>query len=107
MRKLSLLTALLTFSILAFAAKSYHLTIVAPTKVGSEKLAQGSYILHLEGDKAVFTDGKTTVSVPVKLANGNGKKFEYTSVEATQKDGTEAIQLIHLEGSTTTLQFGD
>jgi hypothetical protein len=64
--------------------------------------------MHVEGDKAIFTDAKLkSVSVPMKLENGTGKKFEFTSVEATHKDGGDAIKLIHLGGSTTTVEFGD
>ena len=108
MRKSLLLVGLLTFSSLVLAAKSYSLTIMAPTKVGSAQLAKGTYTMHLEGDKAIFKDEHSkAVSVSVKLENGTGKKFEFTSVEATQKDGGESIKSIHLGGSTTTLEFGD
>lgn len=108
MRKSLLFVGLLTFSSLVFAAKSYDLTIVAPTKVAGVELAKGNYSMHLEGDKAVFKGANSkVVSVPVKLENGAGKKFEYTSVEAVQKGGEDAIKLIHLGGSTTTLEFGD
>jgi len=108
MRKSLLLVGLLTFSSLVFAAKSYDLTIVAPTKVAGIELAKGSYSLHLEGDKAVFKGPHSKeISVPVKLENGTGKKFEYTSVESSQKGGEDAIKSIHLAGSTTTLEFGD
>jgi hypothetical protein len=86
------------------AAKSYTLTITTPTKVGTTQLAKGSYTLHMEGDKAIFTDAKSkTVSVPVKLETGTGKKFEFTSVESSG----DAIKSIHLAGSTTTVEFGD
>jgi len=109
MRKSLLCVGLLTFSSLIFAGtKSYAVSILAPTKVGSELLTKGMYTLKVDGDKAVFTDAHhKTVSVPVKLQNGTGKKYEFTSVEASQKDGGEAIKLIHLAGSNTTIEFGD
>ena|ERR1035438_1104573 len=108
MKKSLLVVTLLTLSSMLLAAKSYSLTIVAPTKVGSVQLAKGSYSMTLEGDKAVFKDSHSkTISVSVKLENGTGKKFEYTSVESIQKDGGDSIKLIHLGGSTTTLEFGD
>ena len=108
MRKSLLFVGLLTFSSLVFAAKSYNLTIAEPSKVAGVELAKGSYTLHLEGDKAVFKGPRSKeISVPVKLENGTGKKFEFTSVEATQKGGEDTIKLIHLGGSTTTLEFGD
>jgi hypothetical protein len=109
MRKSLLFVGLLTFSSLMFAgSKTYPVTISEPTKVGSAQLAKGTYTMHVEGDKAVFVnDHQKAVSVAVKLESGAGKKFEYTSVEAAQKDGAETIKLIHLGGSTTTLAFGD
>lgn len=109
MKKSLLAIGLLTFSSLIFAGtKSYTVTISTPTKVGSVQLSEGKYSLHLDGDKAVFTDGqRKTVSVPTKLENGTGKKFEFTSVESVQKNGGAAITSIHLGGSTTTLEFGD
>jgi hypothetical protein len=108
MRKSLLVIALCTFSSLVFAAKTYNLTLVGPTKVGTVQLAKGSYTMYLDGDKAVFKDAHSkTVEVPVKLDNGAAKKFGYTSVESSQKDGTDAIKSIHLGGSTTTVEFGD
>jgi hypothetical protein len=98
----------LTFSSLVFAAKSYDLTLVGPTKVAGIELAKGSYSLHLEGDKAIFRGPHSKeIAVPAKVENGAGKKFEYTSVESSQKGGEDAIKSIHLAGSTTTLEFGD
>ena len=106
MRKSLLFVGLLTFSSLVLSAKTYSLTIMTPTKVGGAQLAKGSYTLQLEGDKAIFKDEHSkSVSVPVKLENGTGKKFGFTTVEAVQKDGADSIKSIHLEGSTTTLDF--
>jgi len=107
MRKSLLFIVLLTFASVMFA-KSYTVSIQAPTKVGSVQLAKGSYTLHVDGDKVLFTDDhQKTVSVPAKLNNSATKKFEFTSVEATEKNGQETIKLIHLGGSTTTVEFGD
>jgi hypothetical protein len=93
---------------LVFAAKSYDLTLVAPTKVAGIELGKGSYSVHLEGDKAIFRGPHSKeFTVPVKLETGTGKKFDYTSVESSQKGGEDTIKLIHLAGSTTTLEFGD
>jgi hypothetical protein len=109
MNKSLFLAGLLSLSSLVFAgAKSYPIMIDSAAKAGSVQLAKGNYTVQVEGDKAVFTDQhRKSVSVSVKLDTGTGKKFEYTSVEATQKDGTEIIKSIHLAGSTTTIEFGD
>lgn len=107
MRKSLFAVGLLTLSSLVFAAKSYDLTLTAPAKVAGVEMPKGAYSLHLEGDKAVFKGlHSKEFSVPVKLENGTGKKYSYTSVEATRKDGEDTIKSIHLGGSTTTLEFG-
>jgi hypothetical protein len=108
--KTFLLAALLSVASLTVAsAKSYQIAVDVPAKAGSTQLAKGSYTVQVQGSNAVFTDERNkSVSVPVKLDAGKGKKFEYTSVESTRKDdGTEVIKLIHLGGSTTTIEFGD
>jgi hypothetical protein len=109
MKKSLFLAGLLSFSSLVFAsAKSYPVVIDSAAKAGSAQLVKGNYTVQVEGDKAVFTDEhRKTVSVSVKLDTGKGKKFAYTSVEATHKDGAEIITSIHLGGSTTTIEFGD
>jgi len=109
MNKPLLMAGMLTLASLVFAsAKTYPIEIESAARAGNVQLAKGDYTVQVEGDKAVFIDQHhKTISVPVKLDAGSGKKFEYTSVETTQKDGTEVIQLIHLGGATTTLEFGD
>jgi hypothetical protein len=90
-----------------FAAKSYDLTLTAPTKVAGVEMPKGAYSLHLEGDKAVFKGPHSKeFSVPVKIENGAARKYDYTTVESTRKDGEDNIESIHLGGSTTTLEFG-
>ena len=62
----------------------------------------------MEGDKAIFRGAHAKeVTVPVKLDTGAAKKFDYTTVESSKKGGQDAIKLIHLAGSTTTLEFAD
>jgi hypothetical protein len=43
----------------------------------------------------------------VKVAADAAKKYDYTTVESSKKGGEDAIKLIHLGGSKTTLEFGD
>ena len=107
MRKSLLTVGLLTFSSLVFAAKSYDVTFVEPTKVAGVELAKGSYSVHVEGDKAIFRGHNKEVAVPVKIETGAAKKFGYTSVESSRKSGEDTVKMIHLSGSTTTLQFGE
>jgi len=93
---------------LVFAAKSYNLNFVEPTKVAGIELGKGTYTVRVEGDKAIFTGPKSKeITVPVKIDNGAAKKFDYTSVESARKGNEDSIKLIHLSGSKTTLEFGD
>src|ERR1039458_1545782 len=90
MRKSLLTVGLLTFSSLVFAAKSYDLTFVEPTKVAGVELAKGSYTVRVEGDKAIFKGHNKEFTVPVKIETGAAKKFGYTSVESSRKGGEDA-----------------
>jgi hypothetical protein len=107
MRKSLFLAVLFTFASLVFAAKSYNLTFNGPTKVAGVELRSGNYEVRILGDKAIFRDGQSKeTAVPVKLESG-AKKFNYTYVESSSKDGKQTVKMIHLAGSTTTLEFGD
>jgi hypothetical protein len=107
MRKSLFLAVLFTFASLVFAAKSYTLTFNGTTKVAGVELRSGNYQVRVAGDKAIFTDTHSKeTAVPVKLESG-AKKFDYTSVESSSKDGKDTVKMIHLAGSTTTLEFGD
>jgi hypothetical protein len=108
MSKSLLTVGLLAFSSLVFAAKSYDLNFVTPTKVAGIELGKGAYTVRVEGDKAIFKGPHDKeVTVPVKLDSSAAKKFGYTSVESSRKGGEDAVKLIHLGGSTTTLEFSD
>jgi len=108
MRKSLLTVGLLTFSSLVLAAKSYDINFITPTKVAGIELGKGSYTVRVEGDKAIFKAANSKeITVPVKLETGSGKKFSYTTVESSRKGTEDAIKLIHLGGSNTTLEFGD
>lgn len=109
MKKSLLFAGLLSLTSMMFAAtKSYDLIFAAPTKVGGVQLPKGNYKMQVEGDKVVFTDAHLkTVSVPVKLETSTGKKFQFTSVEASEKDGSLVVKSIKLNGSNTTVEFGD
>lgn len=108
MRKSLFTVGLLTFSSLVFAAKSYNVTFVEPTKVAGVELGKGAYTVRVEGEKAIFKGPHNKeVAVPVKLDASAAKKYGFTSVESTKRGGEDAIKMIHLGGSTTTLQFGE
>lgn len=75
----------LTIGIAAFAlgiagaASSYDVTLPSSMSVGSTQLKAGAYKVEMQGDKAVFKMGKTSVEVPAKLEKGD-QPNPYTSV---------------------------
>jgi hypothetical protein len=109
MKKTIFLAVMLSLSSLLFAiTKVYDVVIDSPAKAGTIQLAKGNYTVKVVGDQAVFRDEHfKTYSVAVKLDTNATKKFDRTSLEATDKDGTEVIKAIHLGGTKTTLEFGD
>ncbi len=89
------------------SAKSYNVTIPAPSMAGATELKAGEYKLKVEGSQAVFTDvpsGKS-ISVPVKVENSD-KKYSYTLLETEDQNGMNIIRAIDLEGSNTRLTVG-
>lgn len=106
-KKALFVLALLAFSALCLAAKSYEITLSAPTKAGSVELNAGQYRVKVDGANAVFTSSKNskTFTTPVKVQTGE-KKFEGTRVDTVTENGARAIKEIQLGGTTTTLQFG-
>src|SRR5579871_5361601 len=68
---------LLSISVLAFASKTYEISLVNTTKAGNVELKAGAYRVKVNGSTAVFTsmssDQEYTVEVKTESA---AKKFE-------------------------------
>jgi hypothetical protein len=103
-----LIIGALTLSSMSIAsAKSYDITLTAPAKAGATELKPGQYKLKVEGSQAVLTDEQTSKSFSIAVTMGHSdKKFDFTSVETTSKDGMDNIQAIDLGGSNTRLEVG-
>ena len=69
------------------SAKTYGITLLAPTKVGNAQLQPGDYRVKLDGSKAIFTDTVTR------------------KVDTTAAGGSEHLNAIELQGTTTKLDF--
>jgi len=87
-------------------AKTYEITIAAPTKAGSVQLKAGQYKVKVEGSNATFTDMNSSQSLttPVKVETGD-KKFDDTTVQITKDGDTNRLEEIDLGGSKTKLEF--
>jgi hypothetical protein len=105
MKKLLLVTAFLLFPTIVLAAKDYNVTLESPALIGGTELKSGTYSIRIDGTNAIFNGGHTKgVTVPVKVEDG-AKKYDYTTLEHSTKDGKEVITAIHVGGSKITLQF--
>ena len=103
-----LMVGVLALSTLPLAsAKSYDITLSAPSKVGSAQLAAGTYKLKVDGNTAVFVNRDTDkeVSTTVKVDTGD-KKYDVTAIGSTKNGDVEQINVIELGGSKTKLEFG-
>ena len=100
------LAGVLALSTLAFASKSYEITLSAPTKAGSLQLKAGQYRLKVDGTTATFigAEDAKSATTTVKVVNSD-KKFETTIVDASKDGDTAVIKDIELGGSKTKLEF--
>jgi hypothetical protein len=106
MKKFIVMAALSIAAVTAVSAKSYHINLVNPTKVGTIQLKPGQYDVKVAGSNAVFTDLNTSKSfqTPVKVENTE-KKFDDTRVQSSKDGDTDKIDEIDLGGSKTKLGF--
>jgi hypothetical protein len=103
-----LLVGALALSTLSIAsAKSYDITLAAPSKVGNAKLAAGDYKVTVDGTNVVFMNRDTAkqVSATAKVDTVE-KKYDVTSVDTTKNGSDDQINAIELGGSKIKLEFG-
>jgi hypothetical protein len=74
---------------IASAASIYDVTLPTSMSVGSAQLKAGNYKVEMQGDKAVFKMGKTSVEVPAKLEKSD-QQYSYTSVVS---DGNKLVEI--------------
>jgi hypothetical protein len=103
----SLLLATLALAGIA-NAKSYTVTLSAPAKAGSIRMAAGEYSLKVQDSNAIFINvqnGKTfTIAVKTETAD---RKFDVTALVTDTKDGDSYITSVELGGSRTKIELGD
>ena len=80
----------------ASAASSYTVKLYDPMWVGTTQLKAGEYKVEMQGNKAVFTTGKTVVEVPATLGTSDAK-YKTTSFTSVDKKISE----IDLGGTTS------
>ena len=87
----TLATVAMTALSIASAATPYELTLLDTFSVGKAELKAGDYKLEMQGDKAVFTTGKKTVSIPATL--GKSDQPFASIVFVSQKSKLKEIDL--------------
>ncbi len=106
MKKTLFVAGLLSLSTMAFASKTYEITLANASKAGNVNLKAGHYMVKVNGSKATFTnvnsDQEITVEVKTESAS---KKFDETRVDANREGGVDTLKDIQLAGSTTQIDF--
>jgi len=95
--KLTLCLATLALGV-ASAASSFTITLPSAITAGDKQLKPGEYKVAVEGNQAIFKQGKTTTAIPVSTEKST-TKFKYTSLETE----SSKLQAIDLGGTTTKL----
>jgi hypothetical protein len=85
---------------IASAASSYTVTISGPVQVGQTELKPGDYKVSIEGDKAIFKNGKRTIEVPATVENGS-QKYSATMLDSA---GSQ-LQDIQIGGTSMKIVF--
>lgn len=98
--KLSLCFGTLVLGV-ASAASSYTINLSSDATAGTTQLKAGTYKLEVEGNQAIFKQGKATTTIPVSVEKAPSS-FRYTSVDTR---GSKLLE-IDLRGTTTKLVFG-
>ena len=93
--------SLATFALgFASAATSYEVTFSKAVKIGATEVKAGDYKVEVQGDKAIFKNGKNTVEVPATLATGD-KKYSVTSMAISDSK----VKEIELGGTKSKIVF--
>ena len=85
----------------ASAASGYSVKLYDTLMVGTTELKAGDYKVEMDGDKAVFKMGKSSIEVPATMGTSE-KKFPSTTITADGKQLTE----IDFGGTTAKMLFG-
>jgi len=91
----------LALGVAGAADSAYKVKLYDSLWIGQTELKAGDYKVETQGDKAMFTMGKSTVEVPVTMGT-NEKKFPTNAITA---DGKQLIE-IDFGGTTAKMMFG-
>ncbi len=85
-------------------AKSYHITLSEPYRVGGAQLTPGDYRIVVNGVNAALEDEHGQVQASGSLENG-AKKFDQTAVVSDDANGKPQLRTIELGGTRLQIDF--
>jgi pyrimidine deaminase RibD-like protein len=100
----NLLFGICLFGVTIANAKSYHITISEPYKVGATQLTPGDYRIVVNGANAALEDEHGQVQATGSLEN-EAKKFDATAVVSDNANGTPQLRTIELGGTRLQIDF--
>jgi len=86
------------------SAKSYHITLSEPYRVGAVQLTPGDYTVVVNGTNAALEDDHGRVQASGSLEN-EAKKFDETAVVSDNTNGTPQLRTIELGGTRLQIDF--
>ncbi len=89
---------------MASAAETYRVRLLQTTVLNGAELKAGDYKVIVDGDKAVFQQGKQKAEAPVKVEK-EGKKYESTIFKFDNSGGVMHLIEIRMAGTNTRLVF--
>ncbi len=102
--KRAVLITLLACASLAIAAERFKITFVYPTYIGETQLKPGACRLTLDGEQAIFQQGKRKLEVPVRVETGENQ-YRQTTVRYRVDGDKYTVSEIRLGGTNRKLIF--
>ena len=102
--KRAVLITLLACASLAIASERFKITFVYPTYIGETELKPGACRLILDGDQAIFEQGKRKLEVTVKVETVKDQ-YRQTTVRYHIDGGKYKVSEIRLGGTNRKLIF--
>lgn len=101
-----LASSVLAFGTMAYAADTYHVTLLKPSVIGGQELKPGDYKVEVNNDTAVISHGKKSVEAKIKTESVD-KKYDSTTVRYEIQGDKYKVQAIGIGGTKTKLVIQD
>ena len=102
----ALAASVLAFGTMAYAAETYHVTLLKPSVIGGQELKPGDYKVEVNNETAVISHGKQSVETKIKTESVD-KKYSSTTVRYEMQGDKYKVQTIGIGGTKTKLVIQD